>query len=52
MYMWLAFPLMQVAFEVGDLKAFFARRTAGATLHGADNKELATVLLGKVSIRG
>mmetsp|Transcript_20975 Transcript_20975/g.35178 ORF Transcript_20975/g.35178 Transcript_20975/m.35178 type:complete len:561 (-) Transcript_20975:446-2128(-) len=49
MYMWLAFPLMQVAFEVGDLKAFFARRTAGATLHGADNKELATVLLGKVA---
>jgi len=48
LYMWLAFPMMQVAFEVGDMKAFFQRRTAGASLRGADQKEMGTVLLGKV----
>lgn len=37
----------QVAFEVGDMKAFFGRRTAGASLHGADKVEMATVLMGK-----
>ena len=37
----------QVAFEVGDMKAFFGRRTAGASLHGADRMEMATVLMGK-----
>lgn len=47
-YMWAAFPMMQVAFEVGDMKAFFGRRTAGASLHGADKVEMATVLAGKV----
>jgi fatty acid desaturase (delta-4 desaturase) len=47
-YMWAAFPLMQVAFEVGDMKAFFSKRTAGASLHGADWKEMASVIVGKV----
>jgi hypothetical protein len=37
----------QVAFEVGDMKAFFGRRTAGASLHGADKMEMASVLMGK-----
>lgn len=48
LYMWAAFPLMQAAFEVGDVKAFFAKRTAGASLHGADKNEMASVIVGKV----
>lgn len=49
LYMWFAFPMMQLAFEFGDIKAFFQRRTAGATLHGADSKEMASVIIGKVA---
>ena len=48
-YMWALFPLMQVAFQVGDLKALFTRRTEGASLRGASPLELAGVLLGKAA---
>ncbi|KAK3246002.1 hypothetical protein CYMTET_44453 [Cymbomonas tetramitiformis] len=48
LYMWLLFPLMQVAFEVGDLKAVFDKRTAGASLRGATPFEYATVFGGKI----
>ena len=30
------------------MKAFFSKRTAGASLHGADFKEMASVIVGKV----
>eukprot|EP00238_Polyblepharides_amylifera_P014963 CAMPEP_0196579002 /NCGR_PEP_ID=MMETSP1081-20130531/15626_1 /TAXON_ID=36882 /ORGANISM="Pyramimonas amylifera, Strain CCMP720" /LENGTH=546 /DNA_ID=CAMNT_0041898427 /DNA_START=112 /DNA_END=1752 /DNA_ORIENTATION=+ len=47
-YMWMIFPLMQAAFELGDMKGLITRRTSGASIYGADAKELATVPLGKV----
>ena len=47
-YMWALFPFLQLAFQVGDVKAFFQRETAGTKLRGATRSELATVLLGKV----
>ena len=48
LYMWALFPFMQLAFQVGDLTAFFTRETAGTKLRGATGGELATVLAGKV----
>ena len=48
-YMWALFPLMQLAFQVGDLKALFTRRTEGASLRGASLPELASVVLGKAA---
>ena len=47
-YMWALFPLMQVAFQIGDVQALFQRETAGTKLHGVTAGELATVALGKV----
>ncbi len=47
-YMWALFPLMQVAFQVGDVKALLQRETAGTKLRGASAGELATVALGKL----
>ena len=46
--MWALFPLMQVAFQVGDLKGLLQRETSGSKLAGASAFELATVALGKV----
>jgi fatty acid desaturase (delta-4 desaturase) len=46
-YMFLAFPLLQVAFQVGDIVGLFTRDTEGAKLHGATTWELATVVIGK-----
>jgi len=48
-YMFLAFPLMQVAFQVGDIAGLFTRDTEGAKLHGATTWELTTVVLGKIA---
>lgn len=48
-YMWMAFPFLQLAFQYGDINALLTNRTAGATLYGADQQEKNTVLLGKVA---
>jgi len=48
-YMWLAFPFMQLAFQVGDLKAFFEKRTEGAVMHGAAAWERGSILVGKAA---
>lgn len=47
-YMWALFPFMQVAFQIGDIKALFQRETAGTRLRGATRTELATVVAGKL----
>jgi len=47
-YMWALFPFMQVAFQIGDIKALLTRETAGTKLRGVTAMELATVALGKV----
>ena len=47
-YMFLAFPMLQVAFQVGDIVGLFTRDTEGAKLHGATTWELATVVIGKI----
>jgi len=47
-YMWALFPFLQLAFQVGDVKAFFQKETAGTKLRGATRTELNTVLLGKL----
>lgn len=47
-YMWFLFPFLQVGFQVGDWKAIFTKRTVGASLYGASNFELATVVIGKL----
>ena len=39
---WATFPLLQLAFQVGDWKALLDNRTVGATLHGANNTERLT----------
>ena len=36
---WATFPLLQLAFQVGDWKALLENRTVGATLHGANRNE-------------
>ena len=48
-YMWLLFPLMQLAFQAGDWQAIVNGRTAGATLHGATAGQRALAALGKVA---
>jgi len=48
-YMWLLFPLMQLAFQAGDWQAIVQGRTAGATLHGATAGQRALAALGKVA---
>ena len=48
-YMWLLFPLMQLAFQAGDFQAIVLGRTAGATLHGATAGQRAMAALGKVA---
>lgn len=48
-YMWLLFPLMQLAFQAGDWQAIVRGRTAGATLHGATAVQRAFAALGKVA---
>ena len=48
LYMFLAFPMLQVAFQVGDIVGLFTRDTEGAKLHGATMWELATVVIGKI----
>ena len=48
-YLFAAFPLMQLAFQVGDLKGLFTRDCEGAKLHGATALELATVVVGKIA---
>lgn len=49
LYMWLLFPLMQLAFQAGDFQAIALGRTAGATLHGATAAQRALAALGKVA---
>jgi fatty acid desaturase (delta-4 desaturase) len=49
LYLFLAFPLMQLAFQVGDIQGLLTRDCEGAKLHGATNLELATVVLGKIA---
>jgi fatty acid desaturase (delta-4 desaturase) len=49
LYMFLAFPLMQVAFQIGDIQGLITKDCEGAKLHGATNAELATVVLGKLA---
>jgi len=49
LYMWLAFPLMQVAFQIGDIKGLLTRDCDGAKLHGATALEMATVVIGKIA---
>ena len=39
---WAAFPLLQLAFQAGDIKALLDNRTVGATMHGATDAERAT----------
>ena len=48
-YMWLLFPLMQLAFQAGDWQAIVQGRTAGATLHGATAAQRALAALGKIA---
>ena len=49
LYLFLAFPLMQVAFQVGDIVGLFTKDTEGAKLHGATALELSTVVIGKIA---
>ena len=49
LYMFLAFPLMQVVFQVGDIVGLFTKDTEGAKLHGATALELSTVIIGKIA---
>jgi fatty acid desaturase (delta-4 desaturase) len=48
-YLFLAFPLMQVAFQIGDITGLVTRDCEGAKLHGATAMELATVVIGKIA---
>lgn len=48
-YMWALFPLLQLAFQAGDLKALATGETAGARTTGASLPERASVLLGKAA---
>jgi acyl-lipid (7-3)-desaturase (Delta-4 desaturase) len=48
-YLFLAFPMMQVAFQVGDIVGLFTKDTEGAKLHGATALELSTVVIGKIA---
>lgn len=47
LYLFLAFPLMQVAFQIGDITGLITKDCEGAKLHGATFLELATVVVGK-----
>ena len=49
LYLFLAFPLMQVAFQVGDITGLITKDCEGAKLHGATALELATVVAGKIA---
>ena len=49
LYLFLAFPLMQVAFQVGDITGLITKDCEGAKLHGATAVELATVVAGKIA---
>jgi fatty acid desaturase (delta-4 desaturase) len=49
LYLFLAFPLLQVAFQVGDIVGLFTKDTEGAKLHGATALELSTVVIGKIA---
>jgi fatty acid desaturase (delta-4 desaturase) len=49
LYLFLAFPLMQVAFQVGDITGLITKDCEGAKLHGATALELSTVVLGKMA---
>ena len=49
LYMFLAFPLMQVAFQVGDITGLVTKDCEGAKLHGATALELSTVVIGKLA---
>eukprot|EP00879_Flechtneria_rotunda_P002961 GHRR01003178.1.p1 GENE.GHRR01003178.1~~GHRR01003178.1.p1 ORF type:complete len:477 (+),score=112.19 GHRR01003178.1:211-1641(+) len=51
-YMWALFPMLQIMFQFGDLKALLTNRTEGATLYGATDAERATVLAGKAAHYG
>lgn len=48
-YMWATFPLLQLIFQVGDIKGLLENRTGGASLYGATPFEKATVVLGKLA---
>ena len=45
---WATFPLLQLAFQAGDWQGLVDNQTKGTTLHGANNFEKATVVLGKL----
>ncbi|KAF8070962.1 acyl-lipid (7-3)-desaturase [Scenedesmus sp. PABB004] len=51
-YMWATFPLLQIMFQVGDVKGLLSNRTGGATLYGATEGERRTVLAGKLAHYG
>lgn len=40
--MWAVFPLLQLAFQAGDIQALVTGRTAGATMYGATAAERAS----------
>ena len=48
LYLFAAFPLMQLSFQVGDITGLMTRDCEGAKLHGATAMELATVVIGKI----
>lgn len=48
-YIWVAYPFMHLAFQLGDFTALMTNRTVGAELLGATWGERASVLLGKAA---
>jgi fatty acid desaturase (delta-4 desaturase) len=48
-YIWIAYPYMHLAFQLGDFSALLNNRTIGAELLGATRGERASVLLGKAA---
>ena len=46
---WATFPLLQLAFQAGDVAALLQNRTHGATLYGASAGDRAVAVAGKVA---
>lgn len=49
LYIWVAYPFMHLAFQLGDFNSLLQGRTVGAELLGASTLEKASVLLGKAA---
>ncbi|KAL0020669.1 hypothetical protein WJX79_006881 [Trebouxia sp. C0005] len=47
-YMWGAYPFLQLVFQLGDWQGLLENQTEGTHLHGANAFEKATVVLGKM----